>query len=93
MPGCARFPRTAAQTTGRPCIGRAPARPEEAGSCQRAECAQRDRACEQHWIVLIADIDKVAKRSEGYARVSREGVSARPSSSGQVPTVSTKYRS
>jgi ATP-dependent HslUV protease ATP-binding subunit HslU len=49
-------------------------------------------ACEQHGIVFIDEIDKVAKRSEGMgAEVSREGVQRDLLPLVEGSTVSTKY--
>ena len=51
-------------------------------------------ACEQHGIVFIDEIDKVAKRCEGYgADVSREGVQRDLLPLVEGSTVSTKYGS
>jgi ATP-dependent HslUV protease ATP-binding subunit HslU len=89
------FSQVAGHKTHRKSMSIAAARPllieDEAGKLVNEE-EVRDAAiaaCEQHGIVFIDEIDKVAKRSEGYgADVSREGVLL-PLVEGS--TVSTKY--
>jgi ATP-dependent HslUV protease ATP-binding subunit HslU len=67
---------------------------EEAGKLVNEEevRAAAIEACEQHGIVFIDEIDKVAKRSEGMgADVSREGVQRDLLPLVEGSTVSTKY--
>jgi ATP-dependent HslUV protease ATP-binding subunit HslU len=67
---------------------------EEAGKLVNEDDVrlQAIEACEQNGIVFIDEIDKVAKRSEGYgADVSREGVQRDLLPLVEGSTVSTKY--
>ena len=67
---------------------------EEAGKLVNEDevRASAIEACEQNGIVFIDEIDKVAKRSEGYgADVSREGVQRDLLPLVEGSTVSTKY--
>jgi ATP-dependent HslUV protease ATP-binding subunit HslU len=67
---------------------------EEAGKLVNEEDVRQQAvdACEQSGIVFIDEIDKVAKRSEGYgADVSREGVQRDLLPLVEGSTVSTKY--
>jgi ATP-dependent HslUV protease ATP-binding subunit HslU len=67
---------------------------EEAGKLVNEEDVREAaiEACEQNGIVFIDEIDKVAKRSEGYgADVSREGVQRDLLPLVEGSTVSTKY--
>ena len=67
---------------------------EEAGKLVNEEDIRQHaiEACEQNGIVFIDEIDKVAKRSEGYgADVSREGVQRDLLPLVEGSTVSTKY--
>ena len=67
---------------------------EEAGKLVNEDDIRQHaiEACEQNGIVFIDEIDKVAKRSEGYgADVSREGVQRDLLPLVEGSTVSTKY--
>jgi ATP-dependent HslUV protease ATP-binding subunit HslU len=67
---------------------------EEAGKLVNEDDVRQHaiEACEQNGIVFIDEIDKVAKRSEGYgADVSREGVQRDLLPLVEGSTVSTKY--
>ena len=67
---------------------------EEAGKLVNEDDIRQQavEACEQNGIVFIDEIDKVAKRSEGYgADVSREGVQRDLLPLVEGSTVSTKY--
>jgi ATP-dependent HslUV protease ATP-binding subunit HslU len=67
---------------------------EEAGKLVNEDEIRQQaiEACEQNGIVFIDEIDKVAKRSEGYgADVSREGVQRDLLPLVEGSTVSTKY--